>query len=145
MMERKVLRLCIVISTFYLVMNMEETYNLIFNYSTVARMLSGTSSEGASQTDTSVSLFGSLAHIDYKIGTASLIIIIAAILLLEEIFHSLHRFTRETAFNAMVTKMEKELMIVGCTAFIFKIVVNSDTTFLNGDWFHALEFAGIFF
>jgi len=121
--------------------NLKTVVEKKFGGTNLKRMLSGTSSEGASQTDSTQSLFGSLAHINYKDGTASLLIIIFAVLSLEQLFQLLHYFTRETAFNAMVSKMEKELMIVGCTAFIFKIVVNTNTTFLKGDWFHALEFA----
>jgi hypothetical protein len=89
-------------------------------------------------------IFGSLSHIDYKIGTASLLITVLAVLIIEQQFLQLHHLTLETAFNAMINKIEKELMIVGCTAFLFKIVA-FNTTILTGDWFHALEFAGFFF
>eukprot|EP01034_Spumella_vulgaris_P035430 gene35430-43685_t len=73
-------------------------------------------------------------------GTISIIIIIVAILCIQSVFHALHAFTHETSFRHMVTQIENELMIVGCSAFIFKVIVNT-TSFLDSHWAHALEFA----
>ncbi len=87
------------------------------------------------------SLFGSISHIGTEIGTISIILIVAGVLFLETIFESLHVFTHETSFTHMVLRIENELMIVGCSAFIFKILLNT-TTFLDSKWSHALEYAG---
>lgn len=88
-----------------------------------------------------ISLFGSISSITPTIGTISIIIIIVAILCIQSVFHTLHAFTHETSFRHMVTQIENELMIVGCSAFIFKVILNT-TSFLDPHWAHALEFAG---
>lgn len=85
-------------------------------------------------------MFGSVSHIEPIIGTVSLIIIIVAVHVLQTIFEALHIFTADTSFTTMVVKIENELMIVGCSAFIFKIIVNT-TDFLDEDWLVALEYA----
>ena len=41
-----------------------------------------------------------------------------------------------------VLTIQKELTIVGCSAFLFKIVVNS-SSFLPSDWYFALEYADL--
>ena len=87
-----------------------------------------------------VSIFGSVSHIEPIIGTISMIIIIFAVLFLQSLFQGLHSFTADTSFNTMVVRIENELMIVGCSAFIFKIILNT-TSFLNEEWTLALEFA----
>eukprot|EP01032_Pedospumella_encystans_P007663 gene7663-9168_t len=76
------------------------------------------------------------------IGTVSVIIIVFAVQMVEYFFHLLHTFTHDTPFHRMVQSIEKELMVVGFTAFMFKILVDT-THFLDLDWFHALEYADI--
>lgn len=92
--------------------------------------------------EVSSSLFGSLSHIDVIDGTLSILIIVVAVLMVEKVFHGLHAITHDTPFADMVSAIEKELMIVGCMAFIFKIIVNT-THFLNEKWLHALEYADL--
>lgn len=87
------------------------------------------------------SLFGGMTSLDVFIGTMSVIIIVAAVQFVEYLFHILHVITHDTPFNQMVQSIEKELMVVGFTAFIFKIIVNT-TAFLELEWFHSLEYAG---
>lgn len=94
------------------------------------------------ETSSHVSLFGSVSHIEPIVGTVALVLIICAVLVLQSIFHGLHAFTAETSFTTMVVRIENELMIVGCSAFIFKIIVNT-TDFLDEKWSLALEFAEI--
>ena len=100
-------------------------------------------SDGMSRSlsETSVSLFNTLGLIDPKITMVAIIIIVAAVLTLEGLFHMLNEVTRDTTFHKMVSAVEKELMLVGCTAFIFKIIVNSEIH-LSEEYFIALEYAG---
>ena len=87
------------------------------------------------------SLFGGISSLDIMIASISVIIIVGAVQCIEYLFHTLHLITHDTPFNQMVQSIEKELMVVGFTAFIFKIVVNT-TDFLDLEWFHCLEYAG---
>ena len=70
--------------------------------------------------------------------TISIVIVIVAVVALENIFHLLHLLTKDSAFNEMIVRIEKELMIVGSTAFIFRIVGSS-----AGRWDEALNFADL--
>jgi hypothetical protein len=87
-------------------------------------------------------LFGSLGRFKPKIVAAALAIIVGTVLAMEYLFHGLHELTHDTPFHKMVSTIEKELMIVGCTAFLFKIFVNT-TTFLEHNWLFALEYSGL--
>lgn len=87
------------------------------------------------------SLFGSLGHISAVDGSTSVLIIIVAVIMTEKLFHGLHILTHDTPFQDMVSAIEKELMVAGCMAFIFKITVNT-TTSIEGGYLHALEYAG---
>lgn len=88
------------------------------------------------------SLFGALEDIDGEILMIALLIVVGAVLTLESIFHALHHYTSDTAFNNVVVAIEKELMVVGCTAFALKIIINTQTQ-LSHDVFFALEFADL--
>lgn len=90
----------------------------------------------------SESLFGAMETIEGKTLMLSLLIIVGGVLCLESIFHALHHFTLETPFNDVVIAIEKELMVVGCTAFIFKIVINAQTQ-LSHEFYFALEFSDL--
>jgi len=90
------------------------------------------------------SLFGIAGSIPASTGVAAFIIVMAIILTFEFLFKWIHSRTHETAFEDMVTVIEKELMIVGSMAFLLKIIINT-TEFLNYEWLIALEFAGISF
>lgn len=107
----------------------------------VERFLSSTDNGNVKNAETEHSLFGSVDALNAVIGTVAIVIIIAAVQLVEYLFHSLHGLTHDTPFEQMVATIEKELMIVGCTAFIFKIIINVKH-FLSTDWFYALEYAG---
>lgn len=70
-----------------------------------------------------------------------LAIIIASVIAVDLLFHGLFHLTDDTPFAKMIHAIEKELMIVGFTAFIFKIIINS-SDIISGDYLYALEFAG---
>lgn len=89
------------------------------------------------------SLFAIVTHLDVNQGTISVIIVVAAVLCVEYMFHILHELTFDTAFEHLVPNIEKELMIVGCTAFILKIIVTTDSAIISTSWLHALEYADI--
>jgi hypothetical protein len=88
-------------------------------------------------------LFGAISALGVYSGTIAVLIIVLAVQCVEYFFHMLHALTHDTPFSKMVQIIEKELMVVGFTAFIFKIMVNT-TSFLDLEWFHALEYAGEF-
>ena len=87
------------------------------------------------------SLFHAISSLPIDIGSTSVIIIIAFVLLLGQFFRTLHIITFETSFNKMVSRLEEELMIVGCSAFIFKIIVNT-IEITDESWLLSLEYAG---
>jgi hypothetical protein len=90
----------------------------------------------------STSIFGSVSSLNAFVGTMGLCVIIFAVLFVGYLFQVLRECTHDTPFEEMVSTMENELMIVGFTAFIFKILVNK-TSFLNSSWYHAIEFADL--
>ena len=53
-----------------------------------------------------------------------------------------NQLTHDTTFKDMVLAIEKELTIVGCMAFIFKIILNT-STFLDQHWILSLEYADL--
>ena len=85
-------------------------------------------------------IFGSMADTDIFIGSSSMLIVIIAVLVVENIFHLLEHMAHDTPFQDMVLAIEKELMIVGTMAFILKLIITT-SDFLDYDWYHALEFA----
>lgn len=89
------------------------------------------------------SLFGGISGLNIYMGTVSVIIIVCAVQLVEYSFHLLQTITYDTPFHRMVQSIEKELMVVGFTAFMFKVLVNT-TSFLNLGWFQALDYAGTY-
>ncbi len=90
------------------------------------------------------SLFGIAEYISVTTGVAAFFIVMGFILTFEYFFHWLHTRTKDTAFEEMVTVIEKELMIVGSMAFLLKIILStSDFLKHNYDWLLALEFAGM--
>ena len=70
--------------------------------------------------------------------SVSVVIVIFAVVALEKFFHLLHLLTKDSAFNKMILRIEKELMIVGSTAFIFKLISSS-----TSNWIDALDFADL--
>ena len=107
----------------------------------VRRLSSASETDAGATGAIHFTLFGGMTSLDVFVGTMSVIIIVAAVQFVEYLFHSLHVVTHDTPFNQMVQSIEKELMVVGFTAFIFKIIVNT-TDFLELEWFHSLEYAG---
>ena len=88
-------------------------------------------------------LFGKVFQENIHIGTytSMLAVIIASVIAVDILFHGLFILTDDTPFAKMIHAIEKELMIVGFTAFIFKIIINA-SNILTGDYLYALEFAG---
>jgi hypothetical protein len=88
-----------------------------------------------------VEIFGAMPKLDASVSTISMIIIIASVILLEKGFHRLHDLTSDTPFETMIHSIEKELMIVGTMAFIFKLILN--ITHIDSMWVLGLEFADL--
>jgi hypothetical protein len=108
------------------------------------RGLSSDSNEtsSSSEHESPSSLFGIIAELDPAIGTLSFIILVAAILVVEFLFYGLQIMAHETPFEHLIPAVQKELMIAGCTAFSFKVIVNATNYNLSMKWYHALEYAG---
>jgi hypothetical protein len=101
---------------------------------------SSTDDHETSSHEGSGGVFGSLYYINVRTGSICIIIIIFAVYLVESLFHELHRYTDDTPFQDMIAGLEKELMIVGCMAFIFKVII-SNSQDITQEWLHALEYA----
>lgn len=87
-------------------------------------------------------LFGSLELLEVDKWSVSLVIVVCSVLLIEGIFHLVHILTEDTPFHKVIVALEKELMIVGVTAFMFKIILNSISS-LDVMWKFALEIADL--
>jgi Na+/phosphate symporter len=85
-------------------------------------------------------VLGQLDHIEIHYGTLSMLIILAAVISIEIIFHHLHVLTAETPFRDIISAIEKELMVVGGIAFILKCIINSSK--IPKHWYIAIEFIG---
>ena len=88
------------------------------------------------------SLFEALSAIHIEIGTYSVLIIIGFIIILKQLIEGMYAFTHDGAFHGMVKKIEEELMIVGSSSFIFKVVLNT-TSFGSNKWAYPLEFGEV--
>lgn len=88
------------------------------------------------------SLFGIISSLDPVVGTLSFIIIVAAVMFVDFAFYGLSLMSHDTPFEQLLPAIQKELMIAGCTAFVFKIIVNASNNGLSHTWFIALEYAG---
>lgn len=87
-------------------------------------------------------LFLALSAIHIEMGTYAVFIIIGFILVLKNVIEGLASFTEDTPFAGMVSQIEEELMIVGTSSFLFKVVLNT-TDFGSNEWAYPLEFAEI--
>ena len=88
------------------------------------------------------SIFGSIGEIDSTTLTIMIIIIVSSVLIIEHTFEIFRKLTEETPFRHILSAVEQELMVVGFTAFLFKIVYNNNN-FLTSEQFISLEFADI--
>lgn len=89
------------------------------------------------------SLFGFPYSIDHTTAFTSFLIIIGVLLFLEWLIEQLNKLTHDTSFEEIVLAIQRELMIVGCMAFSFKILLNIDSVNVNDSWAIALEFADL--
>jgi hypothetical protein len=87
-------------------------------------------------------LFKALSAIHVEMGTFAVFIIIGFIILIKQLVEALYAVTQDTPFYEMVGKIEEELMIVGTSSFILKVVINT-TDFGNNEWAYPIEFAEI--
>ena len=86
--------------------------------------------------------FGSVLYMKPSLFSYSLMIVIAFIIFFEVCQHHVEALARDSKFARNVKDIQAELMIVGCTAFFFKVLI-FNTDFLSDDWFHSIEVAGI--
>lgn len=86
------------------------------------------------------SLFHALSAIHVERGTVSMFIIIAFIVALKQCITALYAVTQDTPVYAMISKIEEELMLVGTSSFLFKVILNT-TNFGENKWAYPLEFA----
>jgi hypothetical protein len=112
------------------------------SFSSNGRSLSGGGGEDSEHAAGHPSLFHALPAIHAEQGTYGVLIIILFILLLKQILGGLHALTHDTPFHGMVGNIEEELMVVGSSSFIFKVVLNT-TNFGSNEWAYPLEFGEI--
>jgi len=86
--------------------------------------------------------FGGLETIRTNILIYSLLIVVFGVISLEFLFSVTHKYTIDTPYDELVTALEKELMIVGCTAFLFKVFLTQNTV-LSPEWIFSLEYADL--
>lgn len=86
-------------------------------------------------------VFGSAEGIEPTEGLVAFVVIVSSVVSIEVLFHSIHKQTHESQYAELVSAIEKELMIVGATAFALKIITNA-TSILSEKWLMAIEFAG---
>ena len=82
------------------------------------------------------------AALNTSIMSISIVIVIISVVLLEKIFRFLHFLTKDTAFSNMILRIEKELMIVGSTAFVFRLIV-TPSSLSTSEWVGALNYADL--
>jgi hypothetical protein len=87
-------------------------------------------------------LFKALSAIHVEIGTYAVFVIIGFIIIMKQMIELLLSITEDTPFAGMIAKIEEELMIVGTSSFIFKVILNT-TDFGEENWAYPLEFAEI--
>ena len=85
-------------------------------------------------------LFNALMSIEILIGSCSILLIISFVLTVEFFFEKLNEATEDTPFEELLRAIEKELMIVGTMAFIFKTILSIDLL-KDEAWIFALEYA----
>lgn len=99
----------------------------------------GASSGGGS---TVHSAFGALKDVDVRKTTLSILAVVVGVLCVELFFHKINHIAIDTPFESILNSVQKELMIVGCMAFVFKIVLQL-STFIALNWLIPLEFADL--
>jgi hypothetical protein len=96
----------------------------------------------AGEGSTVYSAFGALRDVNVRKSTLSIIAVIVGVLCVELFFHKINHIAIDTPFESILNSVQKELMIVGCMAFIFKIVLQL-STFIAIEWLIPLEFADL--
>mmetsp|Transcript_12320 Transcript_12320/g.16923 ORF Transcript_12320/g.16923 Transcript_12320/m.16923 type:complete len:799 (+) Transcript_12320:68-2464(+) len=72
----------------------------------------------------------------------AVIITVVIVTIVENTFLLLLKLTDDTPYSEMIIVIERELMNVGFSALLFKVVCNN-THFLDHDWFFALELSDV--
>jgi hypothetical protein len=92
----------------------------------------------------STSVLGSIGELDPTTSTIMIIVIVVSVLLVDGAFNLLRDFTRETPFIHIISALERELMIVGFTAFVFRLIFSSgSSSILTESEYMSLEFADL--
>eukprot|EP01036_Dinobryon_divergens_P022205 gene22205-30445_t len=90
-----------------------------------------------------VSLFGAVLNVPHpSYLIASAVIVIVLVNIVENWFLLLMKMTDDTPYSEMIVLIERELMTVGFTALLFKVVF-TNTNFLEYEWFFALELSDV--
>lgn len=115
------------------------------------RLLSGSTSSSSSSSssnctqssETHPDLFGSLVTAQSPGAVfGSVAIIVVVVQIVERVFDFLLEITAETPFEKVIILIQQELMVVGFTALLFKVIFDT-THFLDHTWFFALEYSDI--
>ena len=87
-------------------------------------------------------IFGSLNSLDNQLVTWSILIIIGSVVVLNFVISNLFKIATDTPFELLLRNIEHELMLVGVTAFFFKIFISFYPN-IPHDWHAALEYADV--
>ena len=138
-----------------MIMNINSNLIHILSFSTLSYLKSihgasnGETKQGLNVTSsicpeqtTHASLFSSLLTNQLPLVVlAAIVILIVCVQIVEKFFEFLLDLTEETPFEKVIVLIQQELMIVGFTALLLKVLINV-SHFLNHNWFFALEYAG---
>jgi hypothetical protein len=84
---------------------------------------------------------GNLSSINISYGSLALTIIIASVLWFEHLFEKIKNMTHDTQFQGMVGAIERELMVGGFIAFVFRLF--SGNMHMSEVWHISFEFSGM--
>jgi ABC-type sugar transport system permease subunit len=88
-------------------------------------------------------VFGSYIYIEPLLFFIAIICIVFVVRCIEALFEHLNQSNKDSRFFSHLKQIERELMIVGCTSFIFAMLLVNVVS-LPAEWVRALSFTDVF-
>lgn len=129
---------------FLSILNQGSSNSRILSSSSTSDTTAATTDCTSSNTsETGEALFANLLRV-HNPGflIVAVIITVVIVTIVENTFLLLLKVTTDTPYSEMIIVIERELMNVGFSALLFKVVCNN-THFLDHDWFFALELSDV--